>query len=308
MAGIALYSHDPGLSKELLSVANLIGPEVTALCINDDPQAQLLAGLGVQVITISNDVSKQDTGAIAATIVSAAQILEITTIILSSDRRGKELAGRIAQRFNAGCLTDIKGITVNNANIECERNAFGGTTVANQVITSENKVMAISPRAFKPAEASGKVGNIKAISVPGSANRVNLVQSVMKKRDSVNVAEAEVIIAVGCGVEEASYLPSIESIADRFGAVVACSKPVATDRKWFSEDRIIGLSGSICKPDLAMTLGVSGQVQFTVGIRDARIIVSVNIDENAPMNKMADYYLVADLKEVIPELGRIAVQ
>jgi len=80
---------------------------------------------------------------------------------------------------------------------------------------------------------------------------------------------------------------------------------VASDKKWFDEDRIIGLSGKICKPALALVLGVSGQVQFTVGVRDAQLIVSINKDENAFMNKLADYVLIADLHECLPELARI---
>lgn len=83
---------------------------------------------------------------------------------------------------------------------------------------------------------------------------------------------------------------------------MACSKPVATDKKWLSEERVIGLSGKQCKPDLAILLGISGQVQFTVGIRDAKTIVAVNSDENAVINQMADYVLTADLHEVVPEL------
>ena len=83
---------------------------------------------------------------------------------------------------------------------------------------------------------------------------------------------------------------------------MACSKPVATDKKWLSEERVIGLSGKQCKPDLAILLGIYGQVQFTVGIRDAKTIVAVNSDENAVINQMADYVLTADLHEVVPEL------
>ena len=94
----------------------------------------------------------------------------------------------------------------------------------------------------------------------------------------------------------------VEELANKLGGQVACSKPVATDKKWLSEERVIGLSGKQCKPDLAILLGISGQVQFTVGIRDAKTIVAVNSDENAVINQMADYVLTADLHEVVPEL------
>jgi electron transfer flavoprotein alpha subunit len=96
-----------------------------------------------------------------------------------------------------------------------------------------------------------------------------------------------------------------ESLAQSLGGVVACSKPLATDKKWLSEDRVIGLSGKLCKPDLALLFGISGQVQFTVGIRDAKTIVAVNTDENATINQMADYILTADMHEIIPELNRL---
>ncbi len=99
----------------------------------------------------------------------------------------------------------------------------------------------------------------------------------------------------------------VQKITQALGGEIACSKPVATDRKWFPEDRIVGLSGKICKPQLALILGVSGQVQFTVGIRDANTIVAVNNDENAYMLQMADYTMVADLKKVLPELSKSLV-
>jgi electron transfer flavoprotein alpha subunit len=94
----------------------------------------------------------------------------------------------------------------------------------------------------------------------------------------------------------------VQDIAQAIGGEVACSKPVATDKKWLSEERIIGISGKICKPTVAILLGISGQVQFSVGIRDAKTIISVNNDENALICDMSDYVLIADLQEAIPEL------
>ena len=104
-------------------------------------------------------------------------------------------------------------------------------------------------------------------------------------------------------MKDVSQLKAVEELASKLGGEVACSKPVATDKKWLSEERIIGLSGKKCKPKLAVILGISGQVQFTVGIRDAKTIVSVNTDENAFMNTMADYILVGDLHQAVEELN-----
>lgn len=302
MAGIIVYSNNTTAVLELLTVAKLIGEDTRTICINNDSQAHELAEAGAQVYKINNAVNISDCGAVADILCQVATKFDAETVLLSSDRRGKELAGRIAQKLKAGCLTDIKAINVNGSKVECARNALGGATIATQIIISEKQVLAISPKSFTQKE-KGTGGSLNDLAVVHES-RVHLVERTEKSKDSVNIEAAEVLVAVGFGVENESDLPGIQSITDRLGGVVGCSKPVATDRKWFSEDRIIGLSGKICKPDLAFLLGVSGQVQFTVGVRDARLLISINNDENAPANKMADYFMVADLNEILPELQK----
>lgn len=132
---------------------------------------------------------------------------------------------------------------------------------------------------------------------------VKLLQTELKAGDVADIQAADVLVVIGQGVEE-DDLPIAEKIAKKLGGEIACSKPVATDKKWLPEDRIIGLSGKKCKPQLAIVLGVSGQVQFTVGIRDAHTIIAVNNDENAYMLQVADYAMVSDAGQVINELNK----
>jgi electron transfer flavoprotein alpha subunit len=117
----------------------------------------------------------------------------------------------------------------------------------------------------------------------------------------VDIETAEVLVIIGQGMEEED-VKLAEDITKTLGGELACSKPIATDRKWLPEDRIIGLSGKKCKPQLAIILGVSGQVQFTVGIREAKTILAINNDEKAYIMQMSDYAMVADLKDVLPKL------
>jgi len=119
----------------------------------------------------------------------------------------------------------------------------------------------------------------------------------------VDIEAAETLVVVGQGLNSQDDLAPVQELARKLGGEVACSKPVATDKKWLSEERIIGLSGKKCKPELAIILGISGQVQFTVGIRDARVIVAVNSDENATINQMSDYILTADLHDIVKEMN-----
>lgn len=312
MAGILIYSDKNKLALELLNAARLIAKNnelnIKALSINNDEQAEELAAKGAETYKIINpELNLYDTAAMASAILQATEKLDVNIVILSSNRRGKELSGRLAQLLNAGCLTDIKDLKTENGNIQCVRNVLGGATVAIQQISSVKKVMAISPKAF-PAADNELGGSINECKVDINPSGINLIDTREKSGDSVDIEAAETLVVVGQGVERKEDLPAIMRIAKALGGEVACSKPVATDKKWFGEERVVGLSGKICKPDLAMILGVSGQVQFNVGIRDAKTIISINNDEKAYMNQMADYVLIADLKEVLPELNKVISQ
>lgn len=302
MAGVLIYSDKNNLALELLTAAKLIG-EVKALSINNDEQATELAARGAEVYKINNDsINSADTAAMASAIQQSAEQLNADVVLLSSNRRGKEIGGRLAQLMGAGCLTDVSGLTVNGDKIECTRNALGGATVASQVITVDKKVIAIMPKCFDIAgEGSGSVNEL---SVDVKTSGIKVIEVKEKAGDTVDIEAADVLVAVGQGLEDSEDLQLVEKIAKALGGEVACSKPVATDKKWLSEERIIGLSGKKCKPDLAILLGISGQVQFVVGIRDAKTIVAVNNDENATIMSMADYVMVADLKDILSDLEK----
>jgi len=304
MAGILVYSDKTSYALQLITVAQMIakdtGMTVKAVSINDAEQAGELAKRADSYIINNDAINLADTAAVAAALKQAAEQLSANVILLSSNRRGKELTGRLAQSLQAGCLSDVNSLTINSGKIECLRNALGGATVATQQIETENQVIAIMPKAFEAApEASGSLNGL-SVDVKASALKVLEVKS--KAGDSVDIEAADILVAVGQGVENQGDLVQVEAIAKALGGEVACSKPVATDKKWFSEERIIGLSGKKCKPSLAILLGISGQVQFAVGIRDAKTIVAINNDENADIMKMADYVMNADVADVIPEL------
>jgi electron transfer flavoprotein alpha subunit len=290
------------LALELISAARLINEQVAALSINDDELAQTLSQAGARAIKITHpDLTVSDTAAVAAAIKQVLDKLQAEVVLLSSDRRGKELAGRLAQLMGAGCLTDVAALEVKGGQIECRRNALGGATVAVQSIEGP-QLIAIRPRSYPAAEAAA--GSLEEMAVDIQASGVKVVDFKAKAGDTVDIEAAEILVAVGQGLEDEGQLAGVHDLAAKLGGEVACSKPIATDKKWLSEERIIGLSGKKCKPQLALLFGISGQVQFTVGIRDAKVIVAVNTDENAAINYMADYIMQADLHQIIQELNQ----
>ncbi len=308
MTGILIYSEKDNLALELLTAARIIASgsdaEIKAVTVNNDQQAKVLADAGAKVFKINaSDLIVADTVALAQALGQAAEELKTDIIILASNRRGKELAGRLAQGIGAGCITDVTALRVNNGHVECQRNALGGATIATQYIDGEKQVLAVAPKTFTVGTGSG--GCICELQVKTKPSGIKVLEVKNKDENNVNIDEAEVLIAVGQGLKSKEDLNMVSELAELLGGEVACSKPLATDKKWLEDDRVIGLSGKICRPELAVLFGISGQVQFTVGIRDAKIIAAVNTDENASINQMADYILNDDLHNVIPDLIRL---
>ncbi|MDD4170721.1 MAG: electron transfer flavoprotein subunit alpha/FixB family protein [Syntrophomonas sp.] len=304
MAAILIYSEKSPLALELLTAAAVIAQDtdldVKAVCINNNEQADEMAGRGATTYHIQDNLNLADTACVAAALEQAVNKLDASIVLLSSNRRGKELAGRLAQKIQAGCLTDVNGLAVVEGKIQCSRNALGGAVISTQRIETEQQVIALTPRSFE-ARPVQEGGSIKQLAIEAVSSPLKLISSRGKAGDTVDIEAADILVIVGQGMEEED-MGLVKSIAQTLGGEIACSKPLATDRKWLPEDRIVGLSGKKCKPQLAIILGVSGQVQFTVGIRDAHTIVAINNDENAYILQMADYAMVADLKEILPEL------
>jgi electron transfer flavoprotein alpha subunit len=305
MAGFLVFSENNDLALELVTAANsLKAVAVSACTINNNEQAQALAATGIQVYAVNDeDLLMADVGAIAAAVSQVADKAGADTVLLASNRRGKELAGRLAQVMDAGCLTDVTALSIEVERILCQRNALGGATVATQYIDAGRKVIAIRPRTFEAAAGAG-TGAVDEVEVEVKKSGVTVLEFKSRAGDSVDIEAAEVLIAVGQGLNSKDDLSAVEELAKKLGGEVACSKPVATDKGWLSEERIIGLSGKKCKPELAILMGISGQVQFTVGIRDAKTIVAINSDENASINQMADYIITADLHDVVAEMNQ----
>jgi electron transfer flavoprotein alpha subunit len=148
MATVLIYSDKASMALELLTAAREVGAAaVKAVTINDNAAAQDLVGAGAEVFAIDNDaINLADTAAVASALAQAIEQLGTDVVFLSSNRRGKEVAGRLAQIIQAGCLTDVTALQSNGDQIECQRNALGGATVATQTITQAKKVIVIRPQ------------------------------------------------------------------------------------------------------------------------------------------------------------------
>jgi electron transfer flavoprotein alpha subunit len=307
MASILVFSERAFLTFELLGKAKelggLMGLEVAAAAFNAaDAEAYLKRGASKVFYSEQAELKDFEASVYSQALAQIARKAGASLILLGSTRRGKELAGRLAQKLQAGCLAGVKSVNLKEGKIICVRNAFGGATEATQAITTQVQVIALMPRAYEPAPEGEKKGEIVALLPDLEPSRVKVVKKSEKDAGAVDIQGAEILVCVGKGLSKKEDLRMIEDLAQALGGLVACTKPLATDLKWLPESRIVGLSGKIGKPRLALCLGLSGQVQFSVGIREAKTIMAINTDPNAYIFQITDYGMIADLRQAVPQL------
>lgn len=312
MGKILVFSENDNIAFELLSAGRFLSngdaTEVTAVVLGSGVEERTAAYLrrGVtKVITVGAGrewLEKFNAETYATALAQIAQQEQATLILVGCTLRGKELAGRLAQKMLAGCINDVNAIESDNGEFVYSRNALGGATVRRLTVAAAVAVISIMPATFSQQTETAAIGKTVELALSLKPSRVKLVECQAKNTDSVDISEAKTLICVGMGLGGPENLPMMEELAKVLGGEVACTKPVATDQKWLSEARMVGLSGKKCKPQLSLCLGLSGQVQFTVGIRDAKTIVAINTDENATIFQYADYGIVGDLKVITEKM------
>lgn len=222
-------------------------------------------------------------------------------ILIGSTRNGKPLAARLATRLKTGCTPDCRRLGVDeNGRLVGERITYGGNAVAKIASRTKPQIATVPARAFGKPEPQERNGQVIKLDVKIEEPRTEIVETKPLDVSGVKIEEAEVIISCGRGLEKKEDKALLEELAKVLGGQVGCSRPLAEDRKWFTE--WVGLSGHKVKPKLYLACGISGVIQHVAGIRDAKTIVAINKDPEAPIFEVADYGVACDLYEILPAL------
>lgn len=222
-------------------------------------------------------------------------------LLIGSTKNGKSLAARLATRLGTGCVPDCAGLSVNEeGRLIGERITYGGNAVAKVTFRSKPQIATIPARAFEKLEPEDRKGEVIELDVQIEGPKTEVVEIKPLETASVNIEEADVIISCGRGLEKKEDKALLEELAKIVNGQVGNSRPLAEDRKWFTE--WVGLSGHKVKPKLYIACGISGVIQHVAGIRDSKTIVAINNDSEAPIFEVADYGVVGDLYEILPAL------
>lgn len=229
-----------------------------------------------------------------------------SSILVGATNIGRALAPRVAARFHTGLTADCTKLEMKqNTDLVQIRPAFGGNIMA-QIINTNNRPQFATVR-YKVFDAPNKVepkGEVVKCPIEEEWLKSHIeVINIEEKPRELDIAEADVIVAVGRGLKSKDDLAMVNELAQSLNGVVACSRPMV-ESGIFDSKHQIGLSGKTVKPKLIITLGISGAVQFTSGMKNADCIIAINSDKNAPIFDIANYGIVGDIYKIVPELIR----
>jgi electron transfer flavoprotein alpha subunit len=223
-------------------------------------------------------------------------------ILIGGTKLGKEVAPRIAQRSGVGCATDCIDCSLEEGHLIVKRFVLGGRFLETLRLLRKPQIATIPPGRFEKKVDKTRKGEKIKIPFKPADSKVQILEIKKKAPQEIKIEDADIIISVGRGLKKKEDIKLIESLAQVLGGAVGCSRSIAFDLKWLPEERWVGLSGHKVKPRLYIAIGISGQVQHIAGIRDAKTIIAINNDPNAPIFKVCDYGIVGDLYDIVPKL------
>ncbi len=258
-------------------------------------QAAALTGVA-KVLVADADIYAN---ALAETITPLALSIagDYSHILLPATTFGKNAAPRIAALLDTQQLSDISGVVDADT---FERPIYAGNAIATVKSADPVKVITVRGTAFDAAQPGGSAG-ISPIDDAGDPGLSRFIGTELTKSDRPELTAAKVIISGGRGMQSGDNFVLLEKVADILGAAVGASR-AAVDSGFVSNDYQVGQTGKIVAPDLYIAVGISGAIQHLAGMKDSKVIVAINKDEEAPIFQVADYGLVADLFTAVPEL------
>jgi electron transfer flavoprotein alpha subunit len=306
-AVLVLVEHEGGSTKkvtyEMLGKARSLG-EPVAVFVGDglDAARDGLARHGATTVYAatgegwSNQLGEPLAGALEA----AADRAEPAAVLVASTPGGKDAGARLAARKGWGMLADIVDL---DDDLVATQNVFGGATTVRARVRTGTPVLAVKPNSFpvEEAPAEPEVVDLGAPGGPGYDNSRVTDHVVQEQGGRPDVAEAEIVVSGGRGLQDPANFALVEALADALGAAVGASR-AAVDAGWYPHQHQVGQTGKTVSPQLYVAVGISGAIQHRAGMQTSKTIVAINKDGDAPIFAISDFGVVGDLFKVVPKL------
>ncbi len=303
-----VFSEKPGLLAELIANATQLAESsntlVSALVIGDQVAVDNAFARGAKkVYSFGEKSDNRLYDDYIPSFIALVKEKQPTMVVIGATRQGKAIAGRLAASLGVSAITDAKSFNQVDESLEITHLIFGGGAIRIEKANTPVMVMTQGPSVCEALpEKPSTTGEVEKLEFVEPAWKTTLVERKPKPPASVNLSVAKTVVCAGRGVSKKEDLDMVFELASLLGGEVAATRPLTEGLDWLPRERYIGVSGATVKPDLYLSVGVSGQAQHTVGITESRVIVAVDKDKEAPIISQSDYYFVGDLYQFVPAM------
>jgi electron transfer flavoprotein alpha subunit len=306
MAALVVAEHDnstlkPATLNAVAAAKEIAGSDVDILVAGKDCRAVAEAAsviAGARKVLLA-DADAYDHGLaenVAPLLIKLAP--GYTHLLAPATTSGKNLMPRVAALLDVMQISDISAVVSPDTFV---RPIYAGNALQTVQSNDPIKVITVRGTAFPPGEATGGSASIEMVEPTGSAGLSEFIRAELSKSERPELTSARIIISGGRGMQSGDNFHLLEKVADKLGAAVGASR-AAVDAGFVPNDYQVGQTGKIVAPELYIAVGISGAIQHLAGMKDSKVIVAINKDEEAPIFQIADYGLVGDLFKILPEL------
>ncbi len=306
MSILVIAEHDNSVIRpatlNAVTAASQLGDEIVVLVAGHNCAGVATAAAGIAGVSkvLHADAAHYEhmlAEEIAPLVVSAAG--DASHVLAAASTFGKNIIPRVAALMDVGAITDISSIESTDTFV---RPIYAGNAMATVQSSDNKKVMTIRATAFDAAATAAGSATVEVIDACPCSALSSFVRQELTKSERPELTSANIIISGGRGFGSQENFALLDEVADKLGAAIGASR-AAVDAGYAPNDYQVGQTGKIVAPDLYIAVGISGAIQHLAGMKDSKVIVAVNKDEEAPIFEVADYGLVADLFQVLPELS-----
>jgi electron transfer flavoprotein alpha subunit len=306
MGALVIAEHDNhairGGTFNAVTAALKCSPDVTVLvagggCAAAGAAAAAIAGVSKVLVVDAPHLTEQLAEALAEQVLAVAG--GYTHILAPATAFGKNVTPRVAARLDVAQISDV---TMVESPDTFQRPIYAGNAIATVQSADPVKVMTVRTTAFDPAATTGGSAVIESVAAAADPGISSFIKREVAKSERPELAGAKIVVSGGRGMGSAENFKVLEPLADKLGAAMGASR-AAVDAGYAPNDWQVGQTGKIVAPQLYVAVGISGAIQHLAGMKDSKVIVAINKDAEAPIFGVADYGLVGDLFEAVPELA-----